>query len=224
MKNILISQRISSQNGDPMDSLEQSYINYYRDLGFNLIPVPNIPERVSQIFKEQGQIGGIILSGGGGISTGFYGDCKDKDNELIKERDLTEEELVRLAIENKIPLLGECRGMQFLNVCFGGRLVDDIKNDYQTTIEHVGETHEVIIANGYLGINPERIVVNSYHNSGISEEGLSNELKSFAKSSDGLVEGFYHRDYKIAGVMWHPERSGCSKGFNERIIKSLFQF
>ena len=222
MKKIVISQRvISADKGANRDALEQDYIKYYQKFGVILIPFPNVLEDVEEILLEL-KIDGIILSGGNDINPKFYGETSKEERSYADERDQTEKRLLDFAVKNKIPVLCECRGTQFLNVYFRGKLIQNIKREVGTEIEHVAANHEVEITDdsiaSYLG---NKFEVNSYHNQGFSEEGLSKELRMFAKAPDGIIEGIYHPSLPIAGVLWHPERESPNPDVNKRLINSF---
>ena len=119
-----------------------------------------------------------------------------------RERDETERELIRLALEQNLPIVGVCRGAQLLNLHFGGRL--EVAPQPES---HVGCVHHVHLSE-WVGVT--RAAVNSYHSWSIPSQGLSPELVGFAWAGDGTVEGFHHPDLPILGVMWHPERDGPS--------------
>jgi N5-(cytidine 5'-diphosphoramidyl)-L-glutamine hydrolase len=157
----------------------------------NVFPIliPNNLKNTKYFLKTM-NLDGIILSGG-----------DNKGDDL--ERDNTEKEIIEFAIKAKIPLLGVCRGMQVLNDFFGGSL--SISNDFN----HVAKHHEIEL----IGIfsqklfNSKKIEVNSFHNNLIKKDNLGNDLQEFAVSEkDNTVEGFYHKNLPIMGVMWHPER------------------
>jgi len=70
-------------------------------------------------------------------------------------------------------------------------------------------------------LNKKKIMVNSYHNQGMDNNSLSPELKPFAISEDGIIEGIYHPKYPIAGVLWHPERKSTDEEINKKIIEAF---
>ena len=92
-----------------------------------------------------------------------------------------------------------------------------------TNSKHVKKPHSVNIVNSNFSslLKADSIKVNSYHNNIIKQNILGNELEPFALSlDDETIEGFFHRKFPIAGVMWHPERSVSND--NEMILRYFF--
>lgn len=73
---------------------------------------------------------GLILGGGGDVVPSWYGQENAACNTLDEKRDQVEKCLVEQACKKQIPILGICRGMQFLNVFFGGNLIQDIGTEH----------------------------------------------------------------------------------------------
>jgi len=122
-------------------------------------------------------------------------------------------------VERKLPVLGICRGMQMINVFFGGKLIKNIK-------EEIGDTHPPGLDHGIRIIDEKEAFndtkVNSFHNQAVTEGSLSPKLKPFAVSEkERLVEGLYHPSLPIAGVQWHPERKSPDKDINEKLLKAF---
>ena len=131
------------------------------------------------------------------------------------ERDVMESFLLGKALEKNIPVLGICRGIQFLNAYLGGSLYQDLPTEYESSVEHHmtppydREAHKVtILPNTILaeifgaGILP----VNSYHHQAVKK--LAPGVTKMALSEDGLVEAISVDGQKFAvGVQWHPEFS-----------------
>ena len=111
------------------------------------------------------------------------------------------------------PLLGICRGIQFINAYLGGALYQDLQTEYNSKIEHHmmppydRAAHSVIVADNTILsdiIGPGIHEVNSYHHQAVKD--LSPRVIQMASSSDGLVEAIAVRDHRFAiGVQWHPE-------------------
>lgn len=219
---VAISQRyVRMEKRENRDALEITYPKYFETFGVTLIPIPNVPDKVEGYFSKI-PVKAIILSSGNDVNPMLYG--KNPQNEDFSEdRDNTEKKLIQIAIKRKLPLLGICRGMQFINVYFEGSLARDIKTEIG--VNHVGATHAVNVVDKKLSdfLGKAKFKVNSYHNQGITKKTLSSKLRAFAVTEDGSIEGIYHPKYPIAGVMWHPEREGCNKEANKKLVKAFVE-
>ena len=218
---IAISQRkMKMEKGANRDALENDYVRYYESFGVTLVPIPNVSRNIDKYF-EKISIGGIILTGGNDINPKLYGG-KQIEDDSSDDMDNTYKRLMEISLERKLPLFGNCRGAQFINIFFGGKLVQNIKE--KTGVNHVNANHKVKITDknaGFLG--KKEFVVNSYHQQGINKDSLSSELRPFAISEDGIIEGIYHPKYPIAGVLWHPERSGSDKEADKKLIEAFIE-
>ena len=123
------------------------------------------------------------------------------------------------------PLLGICRGIQFINARLGGTLYQDIPTQHPSGTEHHQHApydvpvHDVDIMKNsplYECLQTERISVNSYHHQAVKT--VAPGLEVMAVSSDGLVEALYKPDHRFLwAVQWHPEFS-YKKDVNSRKI------
>lgn len=227
MKKIAISQRvIPVEKGALRDGLEQDYVTYYKKFGMLLIPISNADKDVESTLRAL-DVEGIILSGGNDINPALYNETPQTQAFYASDRDETEKALLVFAIKNKIPVFCECRGMQFLNIYFGGKLLQSIDKQHPEAIKHVGFQHDIFIIDKefYSFLGKEIFKVNSYHQQGFTKMQLSSNLRAFAEAKDGIIEGIYHPELPIIGIMWHPERAGCDNELNNLIISkylSLF--
>jgi len=159
---------------------------------------------------------GLVLSGGEDVDPARYGAAPDGARTVSPERDAMELDLLRRAIERRIPVLAICRGIQLLNVALGGSLYQDLETRMGTEIDHDrfrefdGAIHP-IRSNGerlLSGVFPAaEFVQNSAHHQGIKE--LADGLAAVAWAPDGLIEAVEYREPNAAwtiGVQWHPER------------------
>jgi len=157
---------------------------------------------------------GIILTGGHDIDPEYYKqDPHPKIGETIALRDEMEIKLVKEAHKRNIPILGICRGMQLINIAFGGTLIQDINSQIVNPIKHLQEnkfedvTHYISIdKNSMLAelIGGEQVKVNSFHHQAI--DLLAVEFTISATASDGIIEAIEYRGNTfILGVQWHPE-------------------
>lgn len=164
---------------------------------------------------------GLLLSGGDDVYPGRYGRESDTSrcDKPDHERDALEFALIRKAEELGLPVLGICRGLQILNVVYGGSLIIDIPQDKASAIHKCPDKyncfHEVALLYGSM-INKvtESMsgTVNTNHHQGI--EKMADALMATGWSGDGIIEviEWKNPDNKpyLLGVQWHPERMDLS--------------
>lgn len=188
---IAITQRVVDVvgRGERRDALDQRWAPLAARLDALILPVPNLVEDgaawIGAVAPDL-----LVLSGGNDLAS------LPEVTDTAPERDVLEAQLVEGAMADGLPVLGVCRGMQFLVNHFGGRLaaVDD----------HAGTEHVITVTS--LGEAVERRVVASYHRWGVRPDGVPREFRIVATADDGTVEGIAHATHPMRGIMWHPER------------------
>lgn len=131
-----------------------------------------------------------------------------------RARDATEIALIHAAHERRTPTLAICRGIQTLNVAFGGTLVQDIPSERQGSLDHDAASnrgsrvHDVEIELGsrlesVLGTS--RLRANSFHHQSLDR--LGEGLRVTAMAPDGIIEAaeWVRDDWWAVAVQWHPE-------------------
>lgn len=212
-------------NKETYDALNHSYVLYFEKFGIVPVLVPNTIENPCSYVNIL-DIRGIILTGGNNISPKLYGQDSLTCRNVSNLRDQVENKLLQMAIKKSLPVLGICRGMQFINVFFGGSLIQDLRSKLRRTVNHLGHSHLNKIVDESIRqiLGATELIVNSFHNQGIMDHSLSSSLKVFAVSKvDGIVEGILHPTYPILGVQWHPERPGSSTELDLRLIQTFLQ-
>ncbi|MET3291932.1 UNVERIFIED_CONTAM: putative glutamine amidotransferase [Brevibacillus sp. OAP136] len=222
----------------PLIGFTTYYVNPFENSDFRFVPAQDhimtavddplcihkaggIPIALSVIDDESymdeilDQIDGLYLAGGSDICPSYYGQPYKKGiGSIVPERDAFEIKLLEKAVARKLPILAICRGFQLVNVFFGGTLIQDIQNYYQTDINHSGINgprwniaHSVKLQEGTFlreCFGKEELAVNSFHHQIV--DALGTGLVVSAQSDDGVIEGFVHADYPfLVGVQWHPE-------------------
>lgn len=218
---IAITQRRNPEYGGA-DVLEANYTNYYNKLGVTLVPIPNNARHVRKYF-DQLKVDGIILSGGGDVQPSLYQGIITLTGDYSLERDETERTLLEIALEEDLPVLGICRGMESINVNFGGRLIQSMERDLKGALNHRRTRHGLTLSEDSIvsSMGTNTFEVNSYHDLGIGRQQLSPQLVPFAFAGDQTIEGFYHPEHAIAGIMWHPERETSPHALNDFLINAF---
>jgi putative glutamine amidotransferase len=161
---------------------------------------------------------GVVLSGGGDVEPGLYG---EKPHAAVAgvcaKRDRFEFEIVRRAVDRRMPVFAICRGMQVMNVALGGTLYQHIPQAFGDVVQHnqvsAGYrrdevTHPVEVRPGTLLANvvgSGAVGVNSMHHQSVRALGM--HLVPTARAADGVVEAVEAPalgDF-VLGVQWHPE-------------------
>ncbi len=195
------------------------YVEAVSGAGGRPVLLPPVMEGVADTLAL---VDGLIFAGGPDIDPAHYGQTAAAATApLSPERDAAELELLRGAIEAEIPVLGICRGMQLLNVAYGGTLAqhlpDIVGHDGHRTQPGRFDLHPVRIADeGQLGaiLGPSTIV-SSGHHQGIDAVGSG--LVASAWAEDGSVEAVEDPVQRFAlGVLWHPE-----EGEDQRLFAAL---
>ena len=170
--------------------------------------------RPTEVLMEG--VGGLLLPGGPDVDPILYGASPDPTAglDLCRPLDDLDLRLLGYALERDMPVLAICRGMQILNVAFGGRLIQDLPDHrteqkdgrwvskmHQTFLSPGSKAAAVIGAAGFFRVN-------SRHHQGLREAQRSPRLMATAYSvEEGLIEGLESPEHSwVIGLQCHPER------------------
>ena len=165
----------------------------------------------------------VVTGGAGDVDPALYDqEPHPETGPVQEERDAYELALVRSAIERRMPVLGICRGMQILNVAYGGgieqHLPDVVGHEDHRHTPGTFADHEVDLETGSLAARAagaRRAPVKSHHHQGIREIG--DGLIVTGRSADDTVEALEDPSCPfVLGVLWHPEEDEKSQ-----LIKAL---
>ncbi|MCR4843033.1 MAG: gamma-glutamyl-gamma-aminobutyrate hydrolase family protein [Eubacterium sp.] len=173
---------------------------------------------------------GLLFTGGHDVSPSLYGE--EPLEGLVSccaDRDEMEKIVLGIAVNRDVPVLGICRGIQFINAALGGTLYQDLPIQHPSETEHHQSppyhvpVHNVTVLDGTplrecLGVGGLR--VNSYHHQAVRE--LSGELEAMAVSEDGLIEAVHKPGHRFLwAVQWHPEFSYKTDEGSRRIFEAF---
>ena len=147
----------------------------------------------------------LLLPGGGDLEPWRYGQENTASRGLEPERDEAELRLLQEFTALGKPVLGVCRGLQTINVFFGGTLAQDVPG--LGGCDEGFRLHGVRTAPSPLRpLWGERMTVNSAHHQ--AADRLGSGLRAVQWTGDGVVEALCHERLPVWAVQWHPERLG----------------
>ncbi len=191
------------------------------------------PMGIDSALKVLSESDGLLITGGRDVFPGNYGKIDDTSRcgSFDRYRDSLEFSLINMAIENKIPLLGVCRGEQIINVSQGGTLYIDIPTDFDTTVTHrlpgyQRAVHKVNLLPGSMIsqiCDVEHGDVVSNHHQGIELAG--DNIRVTAYSADSLPEAIEWNDTTglamMIAVQWHPETMDIKNPLSAMLAKKF---
>ena len=179
------------------------------------------------------KVDAVVFSGGGDIDPALYGmeEARDVCSGIDIERDRREAVIFEYAREHKIPILGICRGLQYVVVHLGGKMVphipDDVEShDYHAKIDGKDHAHITHVESGSLlfrAVGELEGIVSSSHHQAVRE--VPAELVVTSRAPDGIVEAVEWREPEKNGYMlavqWHPERMDFESPFSAGLRDSF---
>ena len=231
---IVVTLAVPAEQPDPDVAHRRSelYLDAIRRHGGMPVPVDarTAPSELIEAFRT---MDGLLLTGGGDLEPGRYGQENLGSRDIQVDRDELEAEAWHEATSKGVAVLGICRGLQAINVFSGGSLLQDVEG-------HAGAgwgtgppaTHPLRLVPGTRLASlldaeaaGEPLIVNAYHHQGIRAHDLATGLvaSAWADSSAGpLVEGLEASASRfVIGVQCHPERTESTPAAFERVFEAF---
>jgi putative glutamine amidotransferase len=214
------------RNQDNRFSLPVEYVECVRRAGGS--PVL-LPPGEGDLAAWLASIDALVLPGGGDVDPARYGGAPHAANYGIDAaRDADEIALARHAVAERMPLLAICRGMQVLNVAFGGTLIAHVPDRVGERVPHRAEKqrsvpHAVAIAPGsrladVLGLT--QATAASSHHQAVDE--VAAQFTVVAHAPDGIVEAMELPGHPfLLAVQWHPEMTAAKDSVQQRLFDAL---
>lgn len=195
--------------------LEESMIQWLMQAGALPVLIP----RESGIVKTKeiiAELDGLLLQGGSDVSPKSYG-LPDVANEWPGdyERDQYEIELIHECVAQNKPILGVCRGIQILNVAFGGTLYYDINTQIENSLVHRNWdvydslVHEIELKENSILRNiynkPSGSIISIHHQA--IDKLAADAIVEAVSTEDQIIEAIRMKNGEkfIFAVQWHPE-------------------
>ncbi len=174
-------------------------------------------------------IHGLMLTGGGDLDPVLYG---GKPHEMVymvdEARDGTELELVKRVTRAELPALCICRGMQVLNVAFGGTLIEHLPDEVGEDVRHRAPPREPIdhavsveeASHLAQVLGATRFESKSWHHQAIRK--LAEGFRVVARADDGTIEAIERPGQEaLLAVQWHPELDAARLPVAQRLFDEL---
>ena len=192
-----------------------------------MFPLTSDADDIKELLTN---VQGVLFTGGHDVNPAIYNETPiNQTVSFCKERDDMEVEVLKQVLEKDMPLLGICRGIQFVNAYLGGSLYQDIPTQFPTNLNHHQSppydkpVHRVNIkeSSSLFGLlNKKSLEVNSYHHQAVKDPSPCLDIMAVAE--DGLIEAVEIKDKTFAwALQWHPEFSFMSDEDSFKIFKEF---
>ena len=196
-----------------------NYIDALKENNIEVIATLDVDEAI--------KCDGLLLPGGGDIDPVYYGEEMNGSDEPDRELDKAQRDILDAFVKAKKPILGICRGMQLINIYFGGSLHQDLvtrdihtrKND-NDSIHSVKSVEEGNLFEKFYG---KTFNINSAHHQGTKKLGKG--LKEVLRSEDGVCEAVIHEELPIIATQFHPERMSYKQRRDDTVVgEEIFKY
>jgi len=195
----------------PWYAIRNNYLHSIERYGGIPFPLLHNKKIIKDVYPL---LDGLIITGGNfDIDPTIYGEEIKGSRNIKDNRTNFELSICRIFLKSDKPILGICGGEQLLNVACGGTLLQDIKKNKISSIEHEQKnprnqtSHDVqVLKNSFLKkiIKKKKIKVNSAHHQAIDRIGKNLTVSGYSK--DGIIESIEHISHNwCIGLQWHPE-------------------
>jgi putative glutamine amidotransferase len=225
--------RVEGAQSSSRTGQNRSYIRALVRAGAAPLLIPNVTDK-SLLRAVYERLDGLLLTGGVDVHPARYGEpIHEKCGDITPDRDEAELALIRWAMDDGLPLLAICRGIQVLNVALGGSLYQDIRAQVPGAERHdwgsdYPRDHLPHLATVAAETRLARLVqtsalpVNSMHHQALKE--IAPGLAVTAQAPDGIVEAVEADGHPFAvAVQWHPEELAEQDPRAQRLFDALSQ-
>lgn len=195
----------------PVNGTPRPYVDQLARAGMRPVLIPG-----DHAIELLDVVDALVLTGGGDLDSSLSGMSPEKAHEVDRSRDDAELALVRAAAEQRVPLLGCCRGLQVMAVAFGGTL-QRVSGHLQPGPGHDVRTQPGSLIADLIGPSARTTAL---HGQAIADTGPFWQPTAWTDDTIEAIEPAVD-DWPALGVQWHPELSGVG-GFNDDTGPALF--
>ncbi|MBT4867464.1 MAG: gamma-glutamyl-gamma-aminobutyrate hydrolase family protein [Planctomycetaceae bacterium] len=210
----------------PEFTLPRDYVDSVRRAGGIPLLISPGENRLADLVSK---LDGLILAGGGDLDPNLYGGTQHESIYMVDtERDQSEVELARAAIDSGMPILGICRGIQLINIVLGGTLHEHLPDVVGDSVTHRLPPREPTEHD--VAIKPETRLAEilgalefraaSWHHQAIRD--VAEGFVVAAHAADGTIEAIEMPDHDwLFAVQWHPELTAVDCPVQQRLFAEL---
>lgn len=217
---------------EPTYFLRARYLRAIEESGGIPVVLPLAASHETRLRLLNGLQGLLLTGSGPDLPPSLYGERQRYKFRLMSPaRYGFELEMIRMAADRDLPILGICGGMQAINVALGGSLFQDISSQISSPIPHRSPlpatrlSHPIQVVSGSLLrriTRQMRIRVNSSHHQSVKQ--VAPPLVASAVAPDGVVEAIESpRHAFLLGVQWHPEFLYNRHEIHRRLFKAFLE-
>lgn len=182
----------------------------------------------------------VLFTGGADVSPEFYGEKPIKGVMCDIERDRKEQVIFNLALDKGIPMMGICRGGQFLNIMCGGEMWQHVNNhagtdhklliygDKESRLEEARKDRTIVATSTHHQMmrpgEGARILAIGVNGSGnplaLEKLAYGKELAGSSKKDPDIEVVFYDKQLCLC-FQPHPEYSNASKELKEYFLECV---
>ena len=202
---ISASLRAIDEGGRNMHtSVSRKFSDHVRLVGGLPFVIPVADKEFVKDYVEH--IDRLILTGGEDVHPQFYGQSVQTDkNDYNIERDCFELALLEEALRQDKPVMGICRGMQLLNVAFGGSLNQHIDHHWQDSPFETSHSIDSLVGSQVERLFGQSSQINSIHHQSVQRLGADFRVTAF-DPRDQTIEAIEPKSsHRLIGLQWHPE-------------------
>ncbi len=163
---------------------------------------------------------GVLLPGGGDLAHHWYGGVAHESlYDVDLEQDAFDLAIARWTLDQGVPLLAVCRGLQVVNVALGGTVLADMPSHHRHLVSDLTLEPGTVLVDTVGGTS---LRISCYHHQAIDRVGAG--LRVTAWAPDGVVEAVERDDPHagwMLGVQWHPEDTAADDPAHQRLFDAL---
>jgi putative glutamine amidotransferase len=195
-----------------------NYVSAVHAAGMEAVVISVRTEQIRNAYQQEyleyadfrpDSFDGLLIPGGWDINPGRYGQAVQGSTGIRDDVDELQLSVLGEFLARQKPVLGICRGLQLINVGFGGTLIQHLPTsgrhvhpEWKEDRLHGSRTREGSWLEALYGT---AYTVNSSHHQAVDRPGEGLVIDSWC-GEDQVVEALHHKDLPVYGVQWHPER------------------